>query len=277
MGTYFLEWLFIILNKWENFFRDNVGPLLAAHFRGTSLADRIAYVDPVSALIRALLPVIEEKVQALLVDISAQPQYLSKFISQLLAFDERLNRDYDYFDVINTEKEGVASRMLDRWFDEWLKAEKSFAFERYHEIVEAPQHAAIDYESSDVGNSKPTHAAILIGELLRNITGQYDKLQRISFKLRFLLNLQLKLLGRYHLRLTEALGKYHALTSYVGRTVHGFTREEQATVEGVAGLEVLCKILGSADYIIRTLREMSNEQVGQGSYGLTRLTYVVLY
>ena len=236
--------------------------MLSAHFRGTPLGGKSIYVDPVAAFITTLLPILTEKAARLVNDIHKQPQYLSKFMAQILDFDDKLRRDFSY-DAGNAELgwKGLAWDILDTYFDEWLQVEKAFAFERYHEIVESSENALIDYDSAEAGKTKPTHAAMMVTDLLRTITGQYYKLRRFSHKLRFLLHLQLKLLYRYHMRLDDAIEKYHALTSIVGRTVHGFTKEEQMAVEGIGGLEALCKVYGSADLVMRTLQDMSNEDV----------------
>ena len=84
LGHYFFEWFLGTITKWEGFLRENIGPILAAHFRSNLLAGNTLYVDPVAAFITALLPVLKEKVDSLVVEISREPQYLSRFIVQLM-------------------------------------------------------------------------------------------------------------------------------------------------------------------------------------------------
>jgi len=59
------------------------------------------------------------------------------------------------------------------------------------------------------------------------------------------------------------LEAYISLTSAVGRTLKGYSREQQMAVEGMAGLERLSRVFGSADSIISTLRDFCNDEVSQ--------------
>lgn len=49
------------------------------------------------------------------------------------------------------------------------------------------------------------------------------------------------------------------MTSSVGRAVQGISREEQASLQGVAGLDRLCRVFGSADYLERAMRDWSDD------------------
>ena len=80
----------------EKFLREYVGPVLAAHFRGHALAGNALYIDPVAAFITALLPVLREKVDAVVSQISHEPEYLSKFVAELLDFDEAVRNRFNY-------------------------------------------------------------------------------------------------------------------------------------------------------------------------------------
>ncbi|PHH62196.1 hypothetical protein CDD82_2027 [Ophiocordyceps australis] len=50
------------------------------------------------------------------------------------------------------------------------------------------------------------------------------------------------------------------MTSTIGRTLHGATKDELAAVEGIGALETLCKVIGSADHVANTLIEWSDEE-----------------
>lgn len=248
--------------KWEGFLRDNVGPILASHFRGSGLAGNSLYVDPVSAFITALLPVLREKVDTLIAAISHESQYMSSFISQLMNFDETIRTRFNY-DGGNPENgwKGLSSDVLDVWFDRWQQIEKDFALQRYHDIITSPDSGLIDYDSVGPGKNKPTYSAMKVMDLLKTVTNQYSKLRRFSQKMAFLIDIQATILDKYYGRLKDSLEAYQSLTSTVGRTLHGMTKEERAAVEGVGGLESLCKVFGSADYIISMLQEWINEEV----------------
>ena len=51
------------------------------------------------------------------------------------------------------------------------------------------------------------------------------------------------------------------MTSSIGRTVQGITKEEQAKLQGLEGLERLCRIYGSADYLEKAMRDWSDDLV----------------
>jgi hypothetical protein len=260
-ATHCIQWWVGAVEKWEPFFRDNVGPLLASKLRGSPAALRPAYADPACALVASMLPVMREKVATLAAAGRKNPAYLSGLISDLLGFDATLAQQFGY-DVDGDG--GVADAVLLSCFDQWFEAEKEFALERYRGIVEAPDARQMDYDFGAGGRTCPTHAAVRIMDLIKTVTGLYDQTRRFGHKIRFLIGIQVEILDRYHDRLRESLEAYYAMTSTVGRTLHGITRDQLAAVEGTRGLETLCKVFGSADHVVGTLKEWSNEEVCLG-------------
>jgi hypothetical protein len=226
----------------------------------------MVYMDPVCALITSMLPVLREKVESAVVEALRDPVFLSSLITQLMTFDETIRSSFNY-DGGEPEKGwgGLAGEVLDRHFDKWLRAEKDFALERFRGIMESPDARNIDYEFAGPGKTKPTHGAVRVADLLRSVTSQYERLRRFSHKLRFLIDIQLAILDEYHDRLRGSLEAYQSLTSTVGRTLHGVTKEQLAALEGVGALETLCKVIGSSDHIVSTLKDWSNEEVSHGS------------
>jgi hypothetical protein len=237
-----------------------VGPILAAHFRGNILAGNSICVDPVAAFITALLPVLKEKVDGLLKEISNDPRLLSRFMHQLFEFDETLRTAFNY-DAGNIDLgwKGLAWDVLDTYFDRWLQVEKDFALSRYQEIIKSPD--SIDYDSTTPGKTKYTVVATQVTDLLFNITKSYNQVRRFRNKMYFLIDIQAEILDQYLGRLSDSLDVYQTITSPLGRRLHGITREKQAEVEGIRGLESLCKVFGSAEHIILSLKEWSNEEV----------------
>jgi hypothetical protein len=224
-------------------------------------------VDPVAALITALLPVLKEKIDKLVAEISREPQYLSRFMVQLMNFDEAIRTKFSY-DGGNPEYgwKGLTWEVLDSWFERWLEVEKEFALQRYQEIMNASDSGLIDYDSSGPGKTKPTYGATKVTDLVLTVTFQYNKLRRFSHKFRFLVSIQAEILDQYLGRLKDSLDVYQTITSAVGRTLHGVTREQQAALEGVGGLESLCKVFGSAEHLVSTLNEWSNEGVSSAEH-----------
>jgi hypothetical protein len=264
LGAYIFEWFLGTVDKWEEFLRENVTPVLAAHFRGSQLAGNSLYVDSVAAFITALLPVLKEKVDSIVLEISKEPQYLSKFISELMVFDEAVRSRFGY-DGGNSEYgwKGLSWDVLDTWFDRWSQVEKDFALERYREIISSEDSGQLDYDSASPGKTKATYGATKVVDLLQSVTKQYNKLRRFSHKVRFLISIQAEILDHYIGRLNDSLERYMSITTAVGRTLHGVSKEELAKLDGVGGLESLCRVYGSGDYIVSTLKEWINDEVSQ--------------
>ena len=52
-----------------------------------------------------------------------------------------------------------------------------------------------------------------------------------------------------------------SMTSTLGRTVSGISKEQQEKLLGLEGLESLCKTYGSADYLEKAMRDWSDDLV----------------
>ncbi|KAL7938803.1 TIP-1 family domain-containing protein [Trichoderma chlorosporum] len=261
VGTHCFPWVLTTLERWEDFFRDNLGHLLASKFHGTPVADKTIYADPACALVTAMLPVVREKVDAVVSETSANPGFLSNFISQIMTLDETIRSRFNY-DGGDPENgwAGLSESVLETYFDAWFQAERSFALERFEVIMESRDGRKIDYDYSVSGKMKPTYAAVQITDLLRVVTTKYERLRKVKQKLKFLTDIQLDILDGYHDRLRSSLEAYQSLTSTLGRTIHGVTKEQLAALEGTGALETLCKVIGSADHIANTLTEWGDEE-----------------
>lgn len=262
-GTFCVPQFISLIDRWEGFFRENVGHILFSRFRDTSVGEMSVYIDPACALVTAMLPVMREKIDIVLQEGLTNPQFLSSLIIQIMNMDDELRSRFNY-DGSNQEQgwSGLAAEVLDKHFDVWLKAEKEFALERFRAILGATDARNIDYDYSTPGKMKPTYGAVRVTDLLRTVTSQYERVRRFTHKLRFLIDIQLEILDEYHDRLKDSLDAYYTITSTIGRTLHGVTREQAAALEGTGAFETLCKVLGSADHIVTTLKDWSNEEVG---------------
>lgn len=261
-GTFCVPQFLSHLEKWEDFFRENTSYVLASRYGDTRVKDMTIYRDPACALITAMLPILREKISSVVQHGLRHPQFFSSLVTQLLDLDDELRSrfDYDGGDPVRGWG-GLTSEVLDKHFDFWLTAEKEFALERFQVILNSADARQIDYDYSGPGKMKPTFAAVRIADLLKSVTTQYDRVRRFSHKLKFLIDIQLEILDRYHDRLRDSLEAYSAITSTLGRTLHGVTKEQLAAMEGTGALETLCKVLGSTDHIITTLEIWSNEEV----------------
>jgi hypothetical protein len=50
------------------------------------------------------------------------------------------------------------------------------------------------------------------------------------------------------------------MSTTFGRTLAA-NKEDLAVLEGTGAFEVLCKVIGSADHVVNTLKDWSNEEV----------------
>ncbi|KAH9904449.1 RINT-1 family protein [Xylariomycetidae sp. FL2044] len=260
-GPFCIPQFISLIDKWEGFFRDNVGYILYSRFHGTAVGEMAVYIDPACALITALLPIMREKIGTAVQHGLKNPQFLSSFMVQLMDLDDQLRSRFGY-DGGDPERgwAGLTSEVLDKHFDDWLKAEKDFALERYHAVMNSPDARNIDYDYGGTGKMKPTYGAVSVTTLLMSITSQYERVRRFSHKLRFLIDIQLEILDDYHDRLKDSLDAYYTITSTLGRTLHGVTKEQVAALEGTGAFETLCKVIGSTDHIVATLKDLSNEE-----------------
>lgn len=262
VATHCFPWFLMTIEKWEDFLRDNLGHLLVARFAGTDAASNLAYVDPVCAFITAMLPVVKEKVHDVAEKVSRNPSHLSNFLSQLMTFDDNIRSRFGY-DGGDPEGgwPGLTTDVLDTYFDTWFQAEREFAMDRFRRsVIESTDSRAIDYEYAADGRMKPTYGAVRVTDLLRSVTTQYNRLRHVRHKVRFLVDIQLDILDEFDSRLRGSLEAYQSMTSTLGRTLHGATKEELTAIEGIGGLESLCKVLGSADHIVATLKDWSNDE-----------------
>ncbi|KAI0599764.1 RINT-1 family protein [Biscogniauxia sp. FL1348] len=260
-GTFCIPQFVSLIDKWESFFRENVGHVLVSRFRHTRVGDMSVYMDPACALITALLPVMREKINAVVQHGLQNPQFLSSLMVQLMNLDDELRSKFNY-DGGDPERgwAGLTTEVLDEHFDEWLKAEKDFALERFHVIMNSADARNIDYDYSSSGKMKPTFGAVRVTDLLKSVTSQYERVHRFAHKLRFLIDIQLEILDNYHDRLKDSLDAYYTITSTLGRTLHGVTKEQMAALEGTGAFETLCKVLGSCDHVVAVLKDWSNEE-----------------
>lgn len=261
IGTQCFPWIISQLEEWDDFLRDNFGYILATKFASTTVADKMVYMDSTCALITSLLPVIREKVNSAMDVALKDPAFLSSLMGQLMTFDDDLRKRFSY-DGGDVERGwgGLTSEVLDQHFDKWLKAERSFALERYQAIMANPEARQIDYDYSGPGKTRPTYGAVRVIDLLRSVTTQYQRIRRFSHQLKFLIDIQLAILDQYHQRLRDGLDAYNASTSLAFKAISGASKEEIAALEGTGAFETLCKVYGSSDHVVNALKDWSNEE-----------------
>ncbi|CBF76557.1 RINT-1 family protein [Aspergillus nidulans FGSC A4] len=258
---YFLAHTTDLINNFGAFFTSYLQPIF--NQKSKTVGDQLAwhFLSASDAYITAILPMVRHKITTYLPQISAHPQLLSHFVHELMDYDNGIRETWNYLPYPYSQEDwrGLTWEVLSKegWFDRWLQVEKDFALARYEEIVDTPDSGHLDYDGVEPTATKPTRAAIRVNDLLETITERYQPLSSFSQKLRFLIDIQITLFDRFHERLHSALEAYLAMTSTIGRTVQG--ADGQASVEGIAGLERLCRVFGSAEYLEKKMDDWSNE------------------
>ena len=261
---YFLSHVLDILTTHDEFINDYMQPILLTQFRGTPMSLNPIFIDATSAFITALLPMVRAKLISTISQVAAQPQLLSHFIHELMTFDTTLRTDWHYTGNSlspSTPWKGMTWEVLMQhdYFTRWLHVEKDFALSRYQAIIDNPTTSNLDYDSTPPGTTKPSMAAIQVNDLLEAVTDRYRPLFSFTNKLRFLIEIQISIFDRFHNRLHSGLEAYLSMTTGLGRAVQGASSADLAAVSGVNGLDRLCRIFGSADYLERKMRDWSDD------------------
>ncbi|PGH11323.1 hypothetical protein AJ79_04939 [Helicocarpus griseus UAMH5409] len=259
---YFLSHIIDLITTHSDFFATYLQAILDKKAESAEINLRWAYADAVSSFITSLFPMVRQKMSSILPRIADHPQLLSHFIHELMSFDIEIRDVWDYSqDRYSSESwKGLTWDALVKqdWFNHWLKVEKDFALSRYQDIIDSADCGEIDYDGVEPSATKPTKGAIRVNDLLETITERYRPLSSFSQKLRFLIDIQITIFDQFHERLRSGLEAYLAMTSTIGRTVQGSSGAE-ASLEGVAGLERLCRIYGSAEYLERKMQDWSDD------------------
>ncbi|KAM3417721.1 hypothetical protein BST61_g5955 [Cercospora zeina] len=258
----FLNHVLELVAECSNFVQDNLQPLLLKHFGRSDLAFTPAYIDAISALITALLPMVQDKLESVARQSTSQPGLFSNLVQEIIRFDNVIKDDYSYSPSSPAMIwRGLSYFLLETrdYFDQWLSFERDFALTRYQTIIDSPDAGELDYDAVSSGATKPSKAAVRLNDLLETITGRYRHLSSYSQRVRFLIDIQIHIFDTYHGRLQQALDAYSSMTSTLGRTMANVSKEQLADLQGVKGLDRLCRIFGSAEYLERAMRDWSDD------------------
>ncbi len=209
-----------------------------------------------------MLPILKEKVDNVLAQIGNEPQFLSRFMVQIMEFDEKIRNQfaYDGGDAENGWK-GLSADILDVWFGRWLQAEKGFAWKRFREIIDSSESSFIDFDSADFGKTKSTHASQQVVDLYKLVTNQYKNVPSNDYKMKFMIDIQAEILDEYYKDLGDYLATYERFASTLTRIALGISAEDREKVEGLKGLDRLCRVFCSADHIVSMCKDLNNDEV----------------
>ena len=261
---YFLQNFFGMLDSHTDFISEYIQPLLLHQLHDSkAILENPAYIDATTAYIHALLPMVRQRLLAIAGPVSTQPQLLSHLIAELLNFDSTLRNEWRYSPSPSDTWKGLTWELLTShgYFDRWLEVEKNFAIARYNTIIDDKSTSSLDFESTTYSShtSVPTIAAMRIHDLLTTITHSYRDIPSFSHRLMFLIDIQIYILDTFHARVHSGLEAYLSMTSSLGRTVQGVSAQDAADLTGVAGLDRLARVYGSAEYLEKAMRDWGDD------------------
>ncbi|KAF3919654.1 hypothetical protein ABW20_dc0105125 [Dactylellina cionopaga] len=261
------EWY---LQHIENLIRE-YQPFCTEFLQGILDAADLGTHDAVQELITSLLPIIRRKIDHDLPALAAQGPLASHFIQEAIKFDVMLREEYMYspFGIDPDDWRGITHEVLSvndsDFFKKWLAVEKDFALARYENIIAADDAWIIDYDSVEPNETKPTKSAFRVKELLELVTERYRPLQSFSQKLRFLMDIQITILDKYHDRIHSSIEAFKMLSSSIGRAVQGMGKQDAESITGLVGLERLCRVYGSALFLGNCMKDWGEDLVELGS------------
>ncbi|ODQ65037.1 hypothetical protein NADFUDRAFT_8422, partial [Nadsonia fulvescens var. elongata DSM 6958] len=248
------EWVFQhfikVVDEHTPFLSKVVQPVLR---NGDIFNDRSA----VKEFITAVLPSVRRKIFGLFPRVAEMSTpFLSHLVFEVCSFDKVVSEKYMYTQYGSSKWIGLSGLLFEdkQRFETWLNGEKEIAFGRYQQIIDSPKAFDIEYEGVDSNETKPTNSAINIKFLLENLTTHYASLESVTQRLRYLMDIQITILDKYYIRLNEGLEVIESMGSTLSRAVGGISSEDSKKAQGLGGLERLCRIYGSANFIEESLR-----------------------
>lgn len=266
----------------------------------TVLPNRIFALEVITSLlvpVRAKMKVSVETINKLLaleeVDTEREKtgRLLSHLIYELSAFDQRLRQQFKY-NPYATPQSAPSERWLGLVGDilladrseavnNWLTFEFELASKRFtSEILGLPDAYAIDFEYRHNEKSRgvqPTYSAYNMSKLLANLTTHFTPILAVKYQLKFVLNVEIKLLDMYLAELNKKFREFTKLfalklmLSFLPKAVavaasasEAERRQqlEQNSVEnGLKALEMATGVLCSAQFISDILTKASSQLI----------------
>ena len=247
------EWFYShILNDLETraiFLRTHLQPILSSES------------DALHEYIKATFLIMIPKISSIL-HTSQSDHIIRHLVEQTLRFDTTLRDAYDY--GIDEQTQPLFQNVVFRTsgaFATYEKSESEDILSQCHQILSSSDASHLDYEAVDAGDTKPSKAALQIRETFENFARTHQIVQNINYRLSLLLNVELKLLEEYVIRLTSSLDAFERLSSAIVRSVPGVHREEGRLTIGVKGLDRLARLYGSTSWILSGINEWSDDLV----------------
>nr|ODN88505.1 hypothetical protein L204_06360 [Cryptococcus depauperatus CBS 7855] len=207
-----------------------------------------------------LFPILLSLLRTRIPRLLGHPSLLAHTIYQTAVFDDAIRlQAFDLKDTSLSEEkeaplwEGLVGAVLreENWFESWLSGEKQFATTRLNEIISSPDawFVSDEREGEDL---RSVVSARQVKGLVEQIVDRYSPLPDLSYKLPFLLTIQLPILANYLARISSSLEAFENVSSAfmktvpgaltgAGNTMSGATIDQRSLTSGKAGLDKLIK------------------------------------
>lgn len=283
------------LNFVENFFADSIEYLAFFTKEAFIEVSRIAQIEIISSFLKTL----REKIFIMVDEINEIIQrnrndafnlekggrLLSHLVYELAAFDQKLTDVYKY----NPYAINASTMPSEKWMGltgdlflrednnnlaakNWLDFEMKLGFQRFNEIMDSDRAFEIEYgyrltrETDEETHmvSKPTQSAYSLVLLFNNLTSHHRTLSIVKFQLKYVSDIQLKLIESYLNKLEGLLKQYR--DSFVLNIVRNFiprnvSEKASVDVHGKKSLRAVEK-LTELQCLVRFIYE-SMQQWGQ--------------
>ena len=214
-------------------------------------------VDALNEFIRALLPLVKDKLLSSRQELITDENILSHLINETIKFDDYLISQYSFDTVESLEWLGITDFILSDMglYQLWAKGEIAESESQFNQIISAKDTWVIDYDAVGKSKEAPTRAALRIRNVIEIVDQKHLQLLNIDFRLDLFIKCTLSLLDDFHSRLSSSLDSFELLSSAIIRNVPGIHREEARLIAGEKGLERLLRVHGSAIWILNSMDE----------------------
>ncbi|KAI8444694.1 TIP-1 family-domain-containing protein [Phakopsora pachyrhizi] len=165
---------------------------------------------------------------------------------------ERADEDDYYSSWLGTVEVILGNQ---EWFDVWFEGEKHFFYEACSEIISSSDTWEVNEDDPRPNkyDQMTTNSALRIQDLVEQIKTKYDRLPRLSYRIRFLAEIQFEILELYLSRINGVIEGFERRKNLGG--IYKIDSDRSRLLNsGSVGLERLLKIHCSCSWILRVFK-----------------------
>lgn len=244
------EWIFKFVQEWITKNLDTLNVKFSRIFQNTHYDTRSFKEECVHAITEILKHKLSHNIELTLAyhNEDSRANLFMHLLEEMLKNDDYFVRNFQ----IGSNLVDSIILSSDKITSAWLDYELKFNFAKFNKIISHDDAFGIDYDSVDHKITKPTNSAILVRNLLNNLTLKYKLIRNLNFNLKLLASIQLRILERYFERLEELLDAFQSLFKRF-KIIKG-SRDDEVLITGEKGLENLLKIYCSVAYMIESMK-----------------------